>query len=77
MKLSCLQKSVKLGALIIRSLQAALTVAAEQQPCGVQVVEGVGLVTSSFQFPLGLASVFAEEVGGFFFRSSWWRWPNI
>jgi len=44
MKLSCLQKIVKLGALIIRSLQAALTVAAEQQPCGVQVVVVVGLV---------------------------------
>ena len=24
--------------------------AAEQQPCGVQVVEGVGLVASGFQF---------------------------
>ena len=42
MKLSCLQKIVKLGALIIRSLQAALTVAAEQQPCCVQVVEWIG-----------------------------------
>ena len=38
-----------------------LTVAPEQQPCGVQVVEGVGLVTSGFQFLLGLAAVFAEE----------------
>jgi|ETNmetMinimDraft_25_1059894.scaffolds.fasta_scaffold11404_2 hypothetical protein len=37
----------------------------EQQPCGVQVVEGVGLVTSGLQFTLGLAAVFAEEVGGF------------
>jgi len=38
---------------------------AEQQPCGVQVVEGVGLVASGFQFLLGLAAVFAEEVGDF------------
>ena len=37
----------------------------EQQPCGVQVVEWVGLVASSFQFLLGLAAVFAEEVGDF------------
>jgi len=37
----------------------------EQQPCGVQVVEWVGLVASGFQFLLGLAAVFAEEVGGF------------
>ena len=44
--------------------RVGLTVAAEQ-PCGVQVVEWVGLVASSFQFPLGLAAVFAEEVGGF------------
>ena len=42
-----------------------LTVAPEQQPCGVQVVEGVGLVASGFQFLLGLAAVFAEEVGDF------------
>jgi hypothetical protein len=42
-----------------------LTVAAEQQPCGVQVVERVGLVASGFQFRLGLAAVFAEECGGF------------
>jgi hypothetical protein len=41
-----------------------LTLAAEQQPCGVQVVERVGLVASSFQFLLGLAAVFAEEVDG-------------
>ena len=36
-----------------------------QQPCGVQVVERVGLVASSFQFLPRLAAVFAEEVGGF------------
>ena len=42
-----------------------LTVAAEQQPCGVQVVEWVGLVTSGFQFFTRLAAVLAEEVGGF------------
>ena len=42
-----------------------LTVATEQQPCGVQVVEWSGLVTSGFQFLLGLATVFAEEVGDF------------
>jgi hypothetical protein len=42
-----------------------LTVAAEQQPCGVQVVEWVGLVPFSFQFVTRLAAVFAEEVGGF------------
>ena len=34
---------------------------------GIQVVEGVGLVASGFQFLLGLAAVFAEEVGGFGF----------
>jgi len=39
-----------------------LTVAPEQQPCGVQVVEWVGLVASGFQFLLGLAAVLAEEV---------------
>ena len=39
---------------------------AEPQPCGVQVVEWVGLVASGFQFRLGLAAVFAEEVSGFF-----------
>ena len=44
-----------------------LTVALEQQPCGVQVVEGVGLVAF---FPLGNifgfgCAVFAEEGGGF------------
>jgi len=37
----------------------------EQQPYGVQVVEWVGLVPSSFQFFSCLGSVFAEEVGGF------------
>ncbi len=37
----------------------------EQQPCGVQVVEWVGLVTSGFQFFTRLAAVFAEEVGDF------------
>ena len=36
---------------------------AEQQPCGVQVVEWVGLVGSGFQFLPHLATVFAEEVG--------------
>jgi hypothetical protein len=40
-----------------------LTVAAEQQPSGVQVVEWVGLVGGSFQFFTRLAAVFAEEVG--------------
>ena len=39
-----------------------LTVAPKQQPCVVQVMEGVGLVASGFQFLLGLAAVFAEEV---------------
>ncbi len=43
-----------------------LTVAPKQQPCGVQVVERVGLVTSGFlQFITRLAAVFAEEVGDF------------
>ncbi len=32
---------------------------------GVQVVEGVGLVASGFQFFSRLGSVFAEEVDGF------------
>ena len=36
-------------------------------------MEGVGLVASNFQFPLGLAAVFAEEVGGFFYFSFGWR----
>jgi len=30
-----------------RSFQGVLTVAAKQQPCGVQVVEGVGLVRTN------------------------------
>ena len=34
----------------------------ERQPEGVQVVEGVGLVASGFQFFTRLGSVFAEEV---------------
>ena len=34
----------------------------EQQPCGVQVVEWVGLVASGFQFFTRLAAVFAEEL---------------
>jgi hypothetical protein len=38
-----------------------LTVAPEQQPCGVQVVERVGLVTSGFQFFIYLATEFAED----------------
>ena len=38
-----------------------LTVAPEQQPCGVQVVEWSGLVTSSFQFFTRLAAVFADH----------------
>ena len=42
-----------------------LTVAPEQQPCGVQVVEWVGLVAFSFQFFTRLATVFAEEVVDF------------
>ncbi len=37
---------------------------AEQQPCGVQVVEWVGLVVFSFQFFSCLAAVFAEEADG-------------
>ena len=39
----------------------------ERQPEGVQVVEGVGLVASGFQFFTRLAAVFAEEVGDFRF----------
>ena len=46
-------------------IQGILTVAAGQQTSGVQVVEWVGLVGGSFQFFTRLASVFAEEVGGF------------
>ena len=37
---------------------------AEQQPCGVQVVEGVGLVPFNFQFFTCLAAVFAEVIDG-------------
>ena len=37
----------------------------ERQSESVQVVEGVGLVASGFQFFTRLGSVFAEEVGGF------------
>ena len=48
-----------------RSFQGVLTVALEQQPCGAQVVQSVGLVTSGFQFFTRLAAVFAVEVGGF------------
>jgi len=41
----------------------------KQQPCGVQVVEWVGLVASGFQFfsiqfVSRLAAAFAEEVSG-------------
>jgi len=36
--------------------------AANLKPEGVQVVEGVGLVASGFQFFTRLAAVFAEEV---------------
>ena len=39
---------------------------------GVQVVEGVGLVASGFQFFTRLGSVFAEEVGGSFFCGFNW-----
>ena len=38
--------------------------AANLKPKGVQVVEGVGLVASGFKI-IGLAAVFAEEVGDF------------
>ena len=34
---------------------------AEQQPCGVQVVEWVGLVASGFQFLLGLGAVLRNK----------------
>jgi hypothetical protein len=40
--------------------RVVLTVAVEQQPCGVQVVEWVGLVASSFQFSTRLATLLAE-----------------
>ena len=36
-------------ALAAKQKRVDLTVAAEQQPCGVQVVERVGLVVSGFQ----------------------------
>ena len=40
-------------------------------------MEGVGLVTG-FQFLLGLAAVFAEEVGDFFFwRLGFWLNPKV
>ena len=41
------------------------SVVVEPKPQGVQVVEWVGLVASSFQFFPRLAAVFAEEVGSF------------
>ena len=50
--------------------QAGLTVAGKcghTKTEGVQVVEGVGLVASGFQFFTPLAAVFAEEVGCFGF----------
>ena len=50
---------------MVNSQTVLLTVAVEQQPCCVQVVERVGLVASGFQFSCRLAAVFAEEVGGF------------
>ncbi len=43
-----------------------LTVALGQQPCGVQVVEWVGLVACGLQSFTRLAAVFAEEVADFF-----------
>ena len=45
--------------------EGVLTVAAEQQPCGVQVVEWVGLFAFSFQLFTRLAAVFAEKGGDF------------
>jgi hypothetical protein len=47
---------------MVNSQTVLLTVAPEQQHCGVQVVEWVGLVASSFQFFTCLAAVFAEDV---------------
>ena len=41
------------------SMQDTFLHGLEQQPCGVQVVEWVGLVASSFQFFTHLAAVFA------------------
>ncbi len=58
------KRSEKRGVLTVadKSLQPDATVhGLEQQPCGVQVVERVGLVASSFQFFTRLAGVFAEE----------------
>tara|TARA_B100000686_G_C15812749_1_gene489773 strand:+ start:180 stop:404 length:225 start_codon:yes stop_codon:yes gene_type:complete len=43
-----------------------LTIAPEQQPSGIQVVEWVGLIASGFQFCTPLAAVFAEEVADLF-----------
>jgi len=43
--------------------QGVLTVAAEQQPCGGQMVEWVVSFAFSFQFLPRLAAVFAEEIG--------------
>ena len=56
---------------MVNSQTVLLTIAPEQQPEGVQVVERVGLVAF---FPLGNifgfgCAVFAEEVGGFGFVS--------
>ena len=51
---------------IVNSQTVLLTVAPKQQPCGVQVVERVGLVASGFQFLHRLAAVFAEEDSGCF-----------
>ena len=52
---------------MVNSQTVLLTLALEQQHCGVQVVEWVGLVTGlSVPYPSSrLAAVFAEEVGKF------------
>ena len=50
---------------MVNSQTVLLTVTPEQQPCGVQVVERVGLIPFSFQFFTRLAAVFAEEFSGF------------
>ena len=55
-------KYAVIGVRIIRMTYR--TVLSEPEPISVQVVEWVGLVASGFQFLLGLAAVFAEEVGG-------------
>ena len=52
---------------MVNSQTVLLTVAPEPQPCCVQVVEGVGLVASGFQFFTRLAAMFAEKVGDFGF----------